>query len=55
VRRHLGDEAGAVEAFAAAAEAVHTIAAGINNAPMLREGFLAAEPVREVLDATPGS
>ncbi len=55
MRRHLGDEAGAAEAFAEAAAAVHTIAAGINDAPLLREGFLAAAPVQEVLEAAPGS
>jgi tetratricopeptide (TPR) repeat protein len=55
VRSGLGDQAGAAEAFAVAGEAVHTIAAGITDAPMLHEGFLAAEPVREVLDAAPGT
>jgi tetratricopeptide (TPR) repeat protein len=53
VRRHLGDEDGAAEAFAGAATAVRTIAAGITDAPLLREGFLDAAPVREVLDAAP--
>jgi len=52
VRRHLGDEAGAAEAFREAAAAVRTIASGIND-PALREGFLAAAPVREVLAAAP--
>jgi ATP/maltotriose-dependent transcriptional regulator MalT len=55
VRRHLGDEAGAAEAFAEAAAAVRTIAAGITDAPLLREGFLAAAPVQEILEAAPGS
>jgi tetratricopeptide (TPR) repeat protein len=53
VRRHLGDEAGTAEAFAQAADAVRTIAAGITDAPLLREGFLAAAPVREVLEGAP--
>ena len=53
VRRHLGNEAGAAEAFAEAASAIRTIAAGITDAPLLREGFLDAAPVREVLDAAP--
>ena len=49
----LGNEDGAAAAFAEAATAVRTIAAGITDAPLLREGFLDAAPVREVLDAAP--
>ena len=52
VRRHLGDTAGSVEAFAEAAASVRTIAEGIDDTA-LREGFLAAAPVRDVLDAAP--
>jgi tetratricopeptide (TPR) repeat protein len=48
----LGDEAAAGRAFAEAAAAVRTIAAGVAD-EALREGFLNAEPVREVLEAAP--
>jgi tetratricopeptide (TPR) repeat protein len=50
--RQLGDEAAANRAFAASAEAVRTIAAGLTD-EALRNGFLGAEPVREVLQAAP--
>jgi tetratricopeptide (TPR) repeat protein len=52
LRRQLGDDEGAGRAFAQAAEAVQTIAAGITD-ETLRDGFLRAPPVREVLDAAP--
>ncbi len=48
----LGNEVAAGRAFAEAAEAIHTIAAGVTDEG-LREGFLNAAPVREVLDAAP--
>jgi serine/threonine protein kinase/tetratricopeptide (TPR) repeat protein len=50
LRRQLGDEEGAGLAFAEAAEAVRTIAAGITEEG-LRDGFLEAPEVREVLEA----
>jgi tetratricopeptide (TPR) repeat protein len=50
VYRRLGDEEAAHRAHATAATDVHTIAEGIVDTG-LREGFLAAPPVREVLDA----
>jgi hypothetical protein len=49
-RRRLGDEEGARAAFAEAARAVQTIAAGTRDEG-LRNGFLAQPPVREVLEA----
>jgi tetratricopeptide (TPR) repeat protein len=48
----LGDEAAAGRAFAESAQAIRTIAAGVVD-EALREGFLNAEPVREVLEAAP--
>ena len=51
-RRRLGDEEGARAAFAEAARAVQTIAAGTRD-ESLREGFLGLPRVREVLDALP--
>jgi tetratricopeptide (TPR) repeat protein len=48
--RRLGDEDGAARAFAEAARAVRTIAAGVRD-DGLREGFLATPDVREVLEA----
>jgi tetratricopeptide (TPR) repeat protein len=51
VHRRIGDEEKAREAHAAAARDVRTIAAGIHD-PALREGFVAAPPVREVLDVS---
>jgi tetratricopeptide (TPR) repeat protein len=53
LRRRLGDEEGARVAFAEAARAVRTIAAGTRDEG-LRNGFLAMPLVREVLDAVPG-
>jgi hypothetical protein len=50
LRRRLGDEDGAARAFAEAARAVRTIAAGVRD-DGLREGFLATSEVREVLEA----
>jgi tetratricopeptide (TPR) repeat protein len=52
LRRRLGDEEGAGRAFSEAAEAVRTIAAGITD-EALRDGFLGAPAVREVLEAAP--
>jgi hypothetical protein len=49
VYRSLGNEAKARETHAAAASDVRTIADGIADAD-LREGFLAAAPVRDVLE-----
>jgi tetratricopeptide (TPR) repeat protein len=54
LRRELGDEEGAARAFTQAAEAVKTIAAGIDD-EALRDGFLSAPAVREVLEAAPGA
>ena len=48
----LGDEEGARAAFAEAACAVKTIAAGTRE-DSLREGFLGLPGVREVLEALP--
>jgi eukaryotic-like serine/threonine-protein kinase len=53
VRRRLGDEEGALTAFAEAARAVGTIASGTRDEG-LRTGFLAMRQVREVLDAHAG-
>jgi tetratricopeptide (TPR) repeat protein len=50
LRRRLGDGDGAARAFAEAARAVRTIAAGVRD-DGLREGFLATSEVREVLEA----
>ena len=52
LRRRLGDEEGARAAFAEAARAVKTIAAGTRD-ESLREGFLGLPRVREVLEAPP--
>jgi tetratricopeptide (TPR) repeat protein len=52
LRRQLGDDEGASRAFAESAEAVRTIADGVTD-PSLRDGFLCAAPVREVLEAAP--
>ncbi len=52
LHRQLDDEAGASAAFSQSARAVRTIAAGVTEAA-LREGFLGAAPVREVLEAAP--
>jgi tetratricopeptide (TPR) repeat protein len=48
--RRLGDAERARRAFAEAADDVRSIAAGVGD-EKLREGFLAAAPVREVLEA----
>jgi tetratricopeptide (TPR) repeat protein len=53
LHRRLGDETRAQCAFAEAAQAVRTIAAGVEGA-YLRSGFLEAPPVKEVLQAVPG-
>jgi hypothetical protein len=53
LRRRLGDDDGARAAFAEAARAVGTIAAGTRD-ETLRNGFLAQPQVREVLESTPG-
>jgi tetratricopeptide (TPR) repeat protein len=50
LRRRLGDEDGATQAFAEAARAVRTIAAGVRD-DTLRDGFLGLAEVREVLAA----
>lgn len=52
VRQRLGDDVGAGEAFAESAAAVRRIAEGVED-EALREGFLGAEPVRQVLEAAP--
>ena len=53
LRRRTGDDDGARAAFAEAARAIGTIAAGTRD-EALRGGFLAQPPVREVLDAVAG-
>jgi tetratricopeptide (TPR) repeat protein len=53
VRRRLGDDAGARDAFALSAAAVETIAAGTRD-ETLREIFLAQPAVREVQDGAAG-
>ncbi|HEX9190399.1 MAG TPA: AAA family ATPase [Vicinamibacteria bacterium] len=50
LRRRLGDDEGAKAAFAEAARAVRTIAAGVRD-DALRDGFLGLSDVREVLTA----
>jgi tetratricopeptide (TPR) repeat protein len=50
LRHRLGDEEGATQAFAEAARAVRTIAAGVRD-DALRDGFLGLTEVREVLAA----
>ena len=49
LRRQAGDRTGAAKAFGEAAEAVRTIASGIADTT-LRQSFLDAAPVREILD-----
>jgi hypothetical protein len=52
LHRRLDNETAARAAFSQSARAVRTIAAGVTDTA-LREGFLGAAPVREVLEAAP--